>query len=193
MRWSRRPPPWTGRRPSRCRVWDSCSYPWDATTRAGRRAAGPLLDELSPILAPLENVKQNLVVFTNFDLKNALPRNALDLERRIPECGIREAYREFGLLPRHDRRPARRPGDRQGHAAALAGTLDGPAPDRGPVQQRIRLCLSEQSVLVLANDAAAVRGASQNGVRAALRGRGQHRRPACRPAGTGKSAGSGPR
>ena len=34
---------------------------------------GPLLDELSPILAPLENVKQNLVVFTNFDLKNAYP------------------------------------------------------------------------------------------------------------------------
>ena len=34
---------------------------------------GPLLDELSPILAPLENVKQDLIVFTNFDLKNAYP------------------------------------------------------------------------------------------------------------------------
>ncbi|MDE0126210.1 MAG: DUF1552 domain-containing protein [Bryobacterales bacterium] len=34
---------------------------------------GPLLDKLSPILTPLENVKQDLIVFTNFDLKNAYP------------------------------------------------------------------------------------------------------------------------
>ncbi len=33
----------------------------------------PQLGELSPILAPLENVKDDLVVFTNFDLKNAYP------------------------------------------------------------------------------------------------------------------------
>lgn len=33
----------------------------------------PGLGELSPILKPLENVKDDLIVFTNFDLKNAYP------------------------------------------------------------------------------------------------------------------------
>ena len=33
----------------------------------------PVLDELSPILAPLDSVKEDLIVFTNFDLKNAYP------------------------------------------------------------------------------------------------------------------------
>ena len=36
-------------------------------------AGGPELAELSPILSPLENVKDDLIVFTNFDLKNAYP------------------------------------------------------------------------------------------------------------------------
>ena len=34
---------------------------------------GPALGELSPILSPLENVKDDLIVFTNFDLENAYP------------------------------------------------------------------------------------------------------------------------
>ncbi len=33
----------------------------------------PKLGELSPILSPLESVKDSLIVFTNFDLKNAYP------------------------------------------------------------------------------------------------------------------------
>ncbi len=33
----------------------------------------PKLDTLSPILEPLESVKDDLIVFTNFDLKNAYP------------------------------------------------------------------------------------------------------------------------
>ena len=33
----------------------------------------PQLGELSPILEPLENVKEDLIVYTNFDLKNAYP------------------------------------------------------------------------------------------------------------------------
>ena len=33
----------------------------------------PKLDELSPILSPLEPLKDRLIVFTNFDLKNAYP------------------------------------------------------------------------------------------------------------------------
>ena len=36
-------------------------------------SGGPELDELSPILSPLANVKNDLIVFTNFDLKNAYP------------------------------------------------------------------------------------------------------------------------
>lgn len=36
-------------------------------------AGGPQLGELSPILTPLEGVKDDLIVFTNFDLKNAYP------------------------------------------------------------------------------------------------------------------------
>ena len=34
---------------------------------------GPKLGELSPILSPLEPVKDDLTVFTNFELKNAYP------------------------------------------------------------------------------------------------------------------------
>ncbi len=33
----------------------------------------PKLEELSPILSPLEPLRDNLIVFTNFDLKNAYP------------------------------------------------------------------------------------------------------------------------
>lgn len=33
----------------------------------------PQLGQLSPILEPLENVKEDLIVYTNFDLKNAYP------------------------------------------------------------------------------------------------------------------------
>ncbi len=36
-------------------------------------SGGPDLGELSPILSPLESVKDDLTVFTNFDLKNAYP------------------------------------------------------------------------------------------------------------------------
>ena len=82
------------------------------------------------------------------------------------------------LLPRHDRRPDRRPADRPRDAAAVARTGDGSAHHRRPVRQRLRLRLPEQSLLVVADDAAAGRGASAHRLRAPVRRWRQRRRSA---------------
>ena len=63
------------------------------------------------------------------------------------------------LLPRHDRRSDRRQADGAGHAVAVARAGNGPDGSGGAVRQRLRLRLSEQPVVVVADDAAAVRGA----------------------------------
>ena len=87
-----------------------------------------------------------------------------DLQLRLPERRQGEADRKHGLLPGHDGRSDRRQADRPGDATAVAGNVDGSAADGRPVRQRLRLRLSEQSFLVVADDAAAGRGSSADRV-----------------------------
>ena len=153
---------------------------------------GPLL-ELSPTLQSLAAVADQLTVITNLELKNAYPGHARDLERGVPERGHGEADREHRLPPRHHGRSDRRQADRQPDAAAVARALDGSAPDRRAMRQRLRLRVSEQPVLVVADDPAARRGAPAHRVRAPVRRRGQRDRAPRRAAAPGEPARLGPR
>ena len=72
------------------------------------------LGQLSPILSPLESVKDKVTVVTNHGAAELLSGYARHVELRIPERGVRQAHGELGLLPRHDRRPARRAADGAG-------------------------------------------------------------------------------
>ena len=105
----------------------------------------------APSLAP---VMDQLTVLTNLELKNAYPGHPRHLQRRVPERGQGEVDRKHRLLPGHDGRPDRREADRPGNAAAVAGAGDGPAPDGRPVRQRLCVRLPEQSLVVVADDAA---------------------------------------
>ena len=124
------------------------------------------LDELSPILEPAGAGQAARHGDHEPGAAERLPRHARDLQRRLPERRPGEADREHRLLPRHDRRPDRRPADRPGDAAAVARAVDGPALDRRPVRQRLRLRLSEQPLVVVADDAAAGRGPPADRLRA---------------------------
>ena len=146
------------------------------------------LDELSPILSPLAPVKQHVTAITNLELRNAYPGTHATSNCRLPERGPGEADREHRLLPRHDRRPDRRPADRPGDAVAVARDVDGPALDRRPVRQRLRLRLSEQPLVVVADDAAAVRGPPADRLRAPLRRGRERRRPPRRAEEAGQPA-----
>ena len=61
---------------------------------------------------------------------------------------------EHGLSPRHHRRSGRGPAHGQGDAVAIARACDGSADHGGPVRQRLRVRVPEQSLLVFADDAA---------------------------------------
>ena len=142
----------------------------DALDASGRAGA---LTELSPTLSSLAPVMKHVTVVSNMELRNAYPGHARHVERRVPERGEGEVDREQRLLPRHDRRSDRGAADRPGDAAAVARAVDGFADSRRPVRQRLRLRLSEQSFVVVADDAAAGRGASAHRVRASVRRRRQ--------------------
>ena len=146
------------------------------------------LDELSPILEPAGPGQAARDGDHEPGAAERLPRHARDLQLRVPERRPGEADREHGLLPRHDRRSDRRPADRPGDAVAVARDVDGPALDRRPVRQRLRLRLSEQPLVVVADDAAAVRGPPADRLRAAVRRRRQRRRPPGRPEEAGQPA-----
>src|SRR5439155_713351 len=81
-----------------------------------------------------------------------LPGHARHGQRGIPERGLRQTHREFGLLSGHHRRPGCGEADRPRHAAAVARTGHGPEPGRWRVQQRLRVRLSELSLLVFTDD-----------------------------------------
>ncbi len=108
-------------------------------------------------------------------VEERLPRHARDLQRRLPERRQGEVDREHRLPPRHHRGPGRRGAARPAHAAAVARAVDGPAPDRRAVRQRLRLRLPEQPLVVLPHHAASRRGAPAHRLRAPVR-RGRQRR-----------------
>ena len=109
--------------------------------------------------------------------KNAYPGTHATSNCRVPERRPRETDGEHRLLSRHDGRSDRGQANRPGDATAVARTVDGSALGRRPVRQRLCLRLSEQSVLVVADDAAAGRGSSADRVREAVRRRRHHRGP----------------
>ena len=76
-------------------------------------------------------------------------------------------------------------------AAAVARAVDGPAADGRPVRQRLRLRLPEQPVVVVADHAAAGRGASAHRVRAAVRRRRQRGRSPGRAAASAPACSTG--
>ena len=134
-----------------------------------------------------------LTVITQPGAEERLPRHACDLQRRVPQRGQGEVDREHGLLPGHDGRSDRGEADRPPDAAAVAGAVDGSAPDGRPVRQRLRLRLSEQSLVVVADDAAAGRSAPAHRLRAAVRRRRKRGRPPRGAAETGQPARLGAR
>ena len=85
----------------------------------------PKLEELSPILSPLESVKDHLTVFTNFELRNAYPgthstSNAAFLSAAYAKHTESSDYYLGTTVDQL--------------AAAVARAVDGPAPDRRSVQ-----------------------------------------------------------
>ena len=137
---------------------------------------GETLDEFSPILSPLAPVRRTRDGDHEPGAAERLSRTRMRPPTPRSSVPPSEADREHGLLPGHDGRSDRRPADRPGDAAAVAGTVDGPAVDRRPVRQRLRLRLSEQPFVVVADDAAAGRGASADRLRESVRRRRQRGR-----------------
>jgi hypothetical protein len=69
------------------------------------------LDGLSPILAPLKPVKDQVTVITNTRLQNAYPGTHDTSNAGVSERGERQTHRELGLFLRHDSRPDRSQAD----------------------------------------------------------------------------------
>ena len=65
------------------------------------------LDELSPILAPLEPVKDQRDRHHQHAAAECLSGHARHVQRGVPERGLRQAHRELGLFSGHDGRPDR--------------------------------------------------------------------------------------
>ena len=103
-----------------------------------------------------------------------LSRHARHVELGVSERGVLEAYRELGLLSRHDDGPDCGQADGPRHAVAVARARDGSESAGRRLQQRIRVRLSELPVLVVADDPAALRSASAHRLRAPVR-RGRQR------------------
>ena len=164
-------------RPSRCGVSGFVYMPMGCDLPRWTPPGEGTLVELSPTLQSLAPVVDQLTVITQPRVEERLSRHARDVQRRVPERGEGEVDREHGLLPRHDGRSDRGAADRPADAAAVARAVDGPAPDGGPVRQRLRVRLSEQPLVVVADDAAAGRGASAHRLRAAVRRGRQRGRP----------------
>ena len=151
------------------------------------------LTELSPTLQSLQPVVDQLTVITNLELKNAYPGTHATSNAAFLSAAKAKwtESTDYYLGTTVDQIAAKQIG--QPDAAAVARAVDGPAPDGRPVRQRLRLRLSEQSLVVVADDAAAGRGASADRLRAAVRRGRQRRRSARRAAAAGQPARFGAR
>ena len=160
-------------RPARLRRLGFVYMPMGCDVTRWTPPGADTLDELSPTLSPLAPVKEHVTAITNLELQNAYPGTHATSNAAFLSAARAKLDREHRLLPRHDRRSDRRQADGPGDAIAVAGNVDGSALDGRPVRQRLRLRLSEQSLVVFADDAAAGRGPSADRLRAPLRRRGQ--------------------
>ena len=114
----------------------------------------------------LEPVKDTSRSSPTWSCSNAYPGHPRHLERRVPQRCQGQAHGELRLLlgTTVDQIAAKQIGQRNAAAVARAG--DGPDPARRPVRQRLRLRVPEQPVVVVADDAAALRSAPAHRVRA---------------------------
>ena len=140
------------------------------------------LDELSPILSSLAPVKDQVTVITNLELQNAYPgthatSNAAFLSAAKAK---RTESTDYYLGTTVDQIAAQQIGQ-ETQLPSLELSMDLLQIGR-PVRQRLRLRLSEQPLVVVADDAAAGRGASAHRVRAPVRRRRQRGRTARRAA-----------
>ena len=118
--------------------------------------------------------------YLQFGIAQRLSGNACDIERLVPERGQGQTNRKHRLPSGHDGRSDRGAANWPGHATPVAGALDGPALGRGAMRQRLCLRLSEQSFVVLADDAAAGGSSPADRVRESLWRRGLgSRAPRC--------------
>ena len=161
----------------------------DATGDGCRRPAGRAVADASVA----EPGRRSAHRHQQSRVEERLSRDARHVQRVVPERRQGEVDREHGLPPGDDRRSGGRETDRPPDAPAVAGAVDGPASDGRPVRQRLRLRLSEQPVVVVADHAAAGRGASADRVRAIVRRGRQRRGSSRRAAETGQPARFGPR
>ena len=149
-----------------------------AISRSGLRPAEGASPSFRPSLKLAAPVMDQLTVVTNMELKNAYPgthatSNAAFLSAATAKWTESTDY-ELGTTV--DQIAAQHIG--QGHAPAFARAGDGSAHHRRPVRQRLRVRVPEQSLVVVADDAAARRGSPARRVRAPVRRRRQRGGPA---------------
>ena len=151
------------------------------------------LGELSPSLSPLAALKDQINIVTNLELKNAYPGTHATSNASFLSAAKAKwtESTDYYLGTTVDQIAAQQIGqDTQLPSLELAMDLLDMV---GAVRQRLRLRLPEQPLLVLADDAAAGRGPSEDRLRAAVR-RGRHRcRAARRPGAARQPAGLGAR
>ena len=176
------------RRPIRCAASASSTCRWDATSPAGRRRARARSIELSPTLSSLAPVRRA----RHGDHQPGAARTPIPGTHATSNAAFLSAAKakrtestDYYLGTTVDQIAAQ--ADRPGDAAAVARAVDGSAPDGRPVRQRLRLRLSEQSLVVVADDAASGRSASAHRLRAPVRRRRQRRRPPRRAAENGRA------
>ncbi len=183
---TRRQPGCAGSASSTCR-WGATSPRWTPPGESGA------LDELSPILGPLQPVKKHVTASRNLELQNAYPgthatSNAAFLSAARAK---RTESTDYYLGTTVDQIAAQQIGQ-ETQLPSLELSMD-LLRRRRPVRQRLRLRLSEQPVVVVADDAAAGRGAPADRVRAPLRRGRQPRGPPGRAEEAGQPARLGDR
>ena len=134
------------------------------------------LAELSPILQSLGPVVDQLTVITNLELKNAYPGTHATSNAAFLSAAKAKwtESTDYYLGTTVDQIAAQQIGQ-ETQLPSLELSMD-LLQTVGPVRQRLRLRLSEQSLVVVADDAAAGRGAPAHRLRAAVRRRRQRGR-----------------
>jgi len=126
------------------------------------------ITELSPSLLALMPVIDNITVISNLELRNAYTTgNHASSNCTFLSCS-RAKRTEGRLRARDDCRPDRCPRHRHRHTDAIARNRHGSHRASRQLRQRLRVRLSEQPVLVVADVTASNRGRSARRFRAAV-------------------------
>ena len=113
---------------------------------------------LSPSLQSLMPFLDQVTVISNLELRERLHDGQPRVRQlRVPELRPGEAHRRHRLRARHHGRSDRGQGDRPRHADSVARARHRFHRAGRQLRQRLRVCVPEQPVLVVADDAAADR------------------------------------